>query len=164
MGSVWPSDFTSDQKKLKHKLLIAPHNLKYTPHLQKRFNGLLYSQASLTNVTKANVLIIDNIGILANAYRYADIAYIGGAFDKGLHNILEAAVFGCPIIFGPNYQNFPEASELIALAGAHSINNPNKLNETVDLLLKTNPRDVISKYCVSKRGATEKIWNGIFKN
>lgn len=164
MGSVWPSDFASDQKKLKHKLLIAPHNLKYTSHLQKRFNGLLYSQASLTNVTKANVLIIDNIGILANTYRYADIAYIGGAFDKGLHNVLEAAVYGCPIVFGPNYHNFPEATELIGLGGAHSINDPGKLKQVIDDLLKSNPKAIVSEYCTSKRGATQKMWQGIFDN
>ena len=69
------------------------------------------------------ILIIDNIGLLSSLYSYADISYIGGGFGRGIHNILEAAVFGTPVIFGPKYKKFREAKELIKLGGAFTIKN-----------------------------------------
>lgn len=104
------------------KLIIAPHDLKRVPHLQEIFpNAILYSQLlenpSLQN-SNAQILIIDCIGLLSKLYSYGDLAVVGGGFhSKGLHNILEAATFGIPVIFGNHYTKNPEADELIALNG-----------------------------------------------
>ena len=84
------------------------------------------------NIFTSNVLIIDSIGILSHIYSYGSIAYIGGGFGSGIHNILEAVTFGLPAIFGPNYQKFNEATELIALKGAKSISNYTELTLAID--------------------------------
>ena len=115
MGSTWPTGIALLEKNPTYKIIVAPHDLKYAPQLKKQLQGLLYSQADESNVGDTQVLIIDNIGLLASIYNYADVAYIGGAFDSDLHNILEAAVYGCPLLFGPKHHNFPEAAELISL-------------------------------------------------
>jgi 3-deoxy-D-manno-octulosonic-acid transferase len=111
-------------KKLpKTKLIIAPHDLHRVPHLQKLFpNAILYS--SLTNshipeLSNSQTLIIDSIGKLSKLYSYADLAVVGGGFHSaGLHNILEAAVYGVPVIFGNQYKKNPEADTLIEAKGA----------------------------------------------
>jgi 3-deoxy-D-manno-octulosonic-acid transferase len=94
-------------------------------------NYILYSESSPANITNKQVLIIDNIGMLSSLYRYAKLAYIGGGFGKGIHNLLEAAAFGIPTIFGPNHNKFREAKELEACGGAVSIHNYNELEETL---------------------------------
>lgn len=104
------------------KLIIAPHDLKRVPHLQQIFpDALLYSELSdnpLLRNSSAQTLIIDCIGLLSRLYSYADVAVVGGGFhSKGLHNILEAATFGIPVIFGNHYAKNPEADGLIALQG-----------------------------------------------
>jgi 3-deoxy-D-manno-octulosonic-acid transferase len=102
------------------------------------------------------VLIIDSIGILSSIYQYANIAYIGGGFGSGIHNILEAITFGLPVIFGPNYKKFNEANELIALGGAVSIANYQELNLAIkhynifDSTISTN-------YIKNHSGATKII-------
>jgi 3-deoxy-D-manno-octulosonic-acid transferase len=112
--------------------------------------------------TTANCLIIDNIGMLSRLYQYADVTYVGGAFGEGLHNILEAAVYGKPVIFGPDYDKFAEAVDLIACGGAISINNAIELEEEFTYLL-TNADELASasaeakNYVYAKKGATEKI-------
>jgi 3-deoxy-D-manno-octulosonic-acid transferase len=123
---------------------------------------VLYSELTLENANSARILIIDGIGYLSHLYQYATIAYIGGGFGVGIHNILEAATFGKPIIFGPNYQKFREAVELIEEGGAFSINNSQQLNhrtidmlQNPDLLLKTS--QISSAYVQRKKGATEII-------
>ena len=164
MGSTWPADITLLEKNLNHKLIIAPHDLKYVRALQKQFKCLLYSQANESNLRDEQILIIDNNGLLKNIYRYADIAYVGGAFGHGLHNILEAAIYGCPIIFGPKYQNFPEAKALIKLNGAISVSNNKEFTKAVNTFLKNSPKTAIRNYCKGKTGASRKMWQGIFKN
>ena len=103
-----------------------------------------------------NVLIIDSIGILANSYQYANIAYIGGGFGSGIHNILEAAAFGLPIIFGPNYQKFIEAKELINRKGAISISNYQELTSAINFFNTFNKLIAIN-YIKENSGATTKI-------
>ena len=164
MGSTWPSDITLLEKNPTYKLIIAPHDLKYVRALQKQFKCLLYSQVNESNLRNVQILIIDNIGLLKNIYRYADVAYIGGAFEHGLHNILEAAVYGCPIIFGPKYQNFPEAKALIKLNGAISVSNNKEFNQALKTLLNNSPKKAIRSYCQGKTGASQEMWQGIFKN
>ena len=162
MGSAWPSGIALLEKNPTYKLIVAPHDLKYATQLKKQLKGLLYSQANESNVRDPKVLIIDNIGLLASIYKYADVAYIGGAFGSGLHNILEPAVYGCPLLFGPKHHNFPEAAELISFGGAKSISNKEEFQKAVNDYLNEAPKDAILHYCENKRGASKKMWDGIF--
>ncbi|MCS3530674.1 3-deoxy-D-manno-octulosonic acid transferase [Chryseobacterium sp. JUb7] len=101
------------------KIIIAPHDLKRVHNLQQIFpEALLYSQIKNSAFPDSNVLIIDSIGLLSKLYSYADIALVGGGFhDAGLHNILEAATFGIPVVFGNHYRKNPEADDLISADG-----------------------------------------------
>ena len=104
------------------KFIIVPHEIKtdYVLKLKDKLhhNAVLFSEKDMFDLSKSKVLIIDTIGLLSKIYFYADIAYIGGAMgNSGLHNILEAAVFGAPIIIGPNYDKFPEAVEFVNAQG-----------------------------------------------
>ena len=103
------------------------------------------------------------MGILSQIYQYASISYVGGGFNKsGIHNTLEAAVWGKPVIFGPNYQKFKEARELIKTGGAFSVNNVNELSQVIKILLsdgiKLNQSGNAAKnYVLENQGATESI-------
>lgn len=106
------------------KIIIAPHDLKRVEHLKNMFpDALLYSEVQSLNLStfSSQILIIDSIGLLSKLYSYADIAVVGGGFhDAGLHNILEAATFGVPVIFGNRYKKNPEADDLISMNGGKS--------------------------------------------
>ena len=115
-----------------------------------------------------SVLLIDNMGMLSSLYRYGSCAYIGGGFGNGIHNTLEAAVFGIPVIFGPNYQKFIEAKELIDCRGARSVAAPGELKAVLSDLLENKKEpmligSVASGYVQSRSGATDKIITMIFK-
>ena len=126
-GSSWEAEEKMAQilsQKLENfKILIAPHDLKRVQNLKQIFpSAILYSELkSNYQLPNTNILIIDCIGLLSKLYSYADIAIVGGGFhDKGLHNILEAATFGVPVIFGNQYKKNPEADALIAQNGGKS--------------------------------------------
>ena len=126
-GSSWEAEEKMAQilsQKLENfKILIAPHDLKRVQNLKQIFpSAILYSELkSNYQLPNTNILIIDCIGLLSKLYSYADIAVVGGGFhDKGLHNILEAATFGVPVIFGNQYKKNPEADALIAQNGGKS--------------------------------------------
>ncbi len=127
-GSSWEAEEKIAKilsEKLKNfKIIIAPHDLKRVVHLKQIFpKAILYSELEQTQMSnvKCQILIIDSIGLLSKLYSYADISVVGGGFhDKGLHNILEAATFGIPVIFGNQYKKNPEADELIARNGGKS--------------------------------------------
>ena len=102
------------------------------------------------------MLIIDSIGILSNIYKYGDLAYIGGGFDSGIHNILEAATFGLPVVFGPNYHKFNEAVDLINYNAAISISNYKELKSGIEMLTNYNKSTSID-YIKKNSGATRKI-------
>ena len=134
-GSTWPPDealirqLTVNNEQLK--VILAPHVIS-VEHLQQieklfpesiRYSQILNSQSSnsqSSNSQSPRVLLIDNIGLLSKLYRYADVAYIGGGFGVGIHNILEAVTFGKPVLFGPNYRKFQEAHDIIACGGGWS--------------------------------------------
>lgn len=129
-GSSWEAEEKMAQilsRKLENfKILIAPHDLKRVQNLKQIFpSAILYSELkSNYQLPNTNILIIDSIGLLSKLYSYADIAVVGGGFhDKGLHNILEAATFGVPVIFGNQYKKNPEADALIAQNGGKSFDN-----------------------------------------
>jgi len=127
-GSSWHAEekiaATVSRMNADLKLIIAPHDLKRVDHLKNLFpEALLYSEIRnlVLPVPKYQVLIIDSIGLLSKLYSYADVAVVGGGFhDAGLHNILEAATFGTPVIFGDHYKKNPEADDLIAAGGGKS--------------------------------------------
>lgn len=145
IGSAWAADidflmdFLNDLK-YDLKIIIAPHEIKYEEieNWQAKFTkkSVKYSDV-LSNqgaVNEADILIIDNIGMLSSIYQYANFSWIGGAFEKGLHNILEAATFGMPIFFGnKNYQKFQEALDLANLGGAFPIGNFDDFSEKMNL-------------------------------
>jgi len=132
-GSTWPGDeeFLAryiNESDTGMRYIIAPHEItashihQLTSLLTKEY--VLFSTiASGTEYMNKQVLIIDNIGMLSSLYRYSKIAYIGGGFGRGIHNILEAATYGIPVIFGPNFNKFREARELVSKAGAFSISD-----------------------------------------
>jgi len=179
-GSTWEAE----EKLLTHikyqvsgvKLLIAPHEVQ-AGHIQavlsKFPNALLYSQISkepvstaLPKLQSAQVLIVDTVGLLSTIYRYADVAFVGGGFGAGIHNILEATAFGVPTVFGTNHYKFPEAKELIDIGAAFSISNENDLNIVLDSLLfndeKMKSIFTLNKNFVQNRaGATGKIMKAI---
>lgn len=131
VGSAWPNDMDVLIPFLNAfsqplKVILAPHEIhddeieRWRGQLTK--TSVRFSQASDTAVQQADVLIIDNIGILSSLYQYGEFAYIGGAFKQGLHNILEAATFGRPLFFGPDYAKFQEAVDLVNEGAAFPIN------------------------------------------
>ena len=168
-GSTWQDDeeyllpvineFTSDTK-----FIIAPHEINEA-HLSDVENKLKISfvrYSKLKEESGERVLIIDNIGMLSQIYQYANIAYIGGAFHKKLHNILEACAFGLPVVFGPYYHNFPEAVDLIQKGSAFSIMNTKDLKSVFETLLENKEvyqsASVNSKnYIQNRLGVADKI-------
>jgi 3-deoxy-D-manno-octulosonic-acid transferase len=174
-GSTWPADeeilinYINENSNV-YKYIIAPHEISNSAidELIQKINkkSVRYSEADAKSLTDYNVLIIDNIGMLSSIYKYGNIAYIGGGFGKGIHNILEAATFGLPVIFGPKYKKFHEAVELIEKHGAFSINDYSSFKkimdeqlENTDIIEKTSM--ICKKYIEENKGATEKIISGI---
>ena len=148
------------------KLIIAPHVIDEN-HLVEIVGKLKrpyvrYTRADERNVLKADCLIIDCFGLLSSIYRYGEIAYIGGGFGVGIHNTLEAAVYGIPVIFGPKYQKFQEAVQLIEAQGAFSIKSGAELYPLLDrlyadtaFLQETGKK--AGDYVTGHAGATDKI-------
>ncbi len=130
-GSSWPKDediFVEYFNRNKGtKLIIAPHeihesHLAYIEGILKR-PSIRYSIATTDNVKDYDCLIIDSFGLLSSLYRYGQVAYVGGGFGVGIHNVLEAAVYDIPVIFGPNFKKFREANQLIEAGGGYSIHD-----------------------------------------
>ncbi|MDA1009825.1 MAG: 3-deoxy-D-manno-octulosonic acid transferase [Bacteroidetes bacterium] len=159
-GSTWAKDEMILIQYIKNhpenNYVIAPHELDNISNLQKQSNGLLYSNANEKNIFTTNVLIIDSIGLLSTIYQYGNLAYIGGGFGSGIHNILEAASFGLAVIFGPNYQKFNEAISLINKKGAISISNYEELSSAIDIF-NTFDQSIALNYIKENSGATNKI-------
>jgi 3-deoxy-D-manno-octulosonic-acid transferase len=174
-GSTWDKDedilipFFNQHPEIK--LIIAPHEIKEN-HISEIINQLkrpysLYTAANEEEIEKADCLIIDCVGLLSSIYRYGEIAYIGGGFGVGIHNVLEAAVYGMPVLFGPNYGKFKEAKELLASKAAFSLSNEEDFATQMNNLL-TYP-DLIKEagakaqnYVNDNLGATQKIYKKIF--
>ena len=184
-GSSWGPDEEIIAKVMKNfhrtKLVIAPHEIgkdriANVMEIFKGFKIIKFSELDGQELTpetqkrlqEANVLIIDCIGILSSIYRYGKFAYIGGGFGVGIHNILEAATYGCPVVFGPNYKKFKEANDLISLGGATSINNSTEFYSllqtytNVAAVLKEKG-DICGKYVQQNLGSTQKVVSQIEK-
>ena len=167
-GSTWPADEellnSIIERYTDWKFIIAPHEIAEA-NLQRLEEQLLgktirYSNLEVHKLTLPQVLIIDNIGLLSSLYAYGTIAYIGGGFGKGIHNTLEAAAFGLPVIFGPNYQKFQEAKDLIELKAGFSISNQAELNDCFKLLQSDTHKEAgkqAKAYVDEHTGATAQI-------
>lgn len=142
-GSSWQAEEKIAEEVLEGnpyaKIILAPHDLKRVPHLKQIFpDAVLYStmDGSQSAGFSSRVLIIDSIGLLSRLYSYADIAVVGGGFhDAGLHNILEAATFGVPVLFGNHYKKNPEADDLIAAEGGKAFEKEGQAADFVMFLI-----------------------------
>ncbi len=180
IGSSWPKDESLlvnyiNQSSDDVKFIIAPHNIKQEQILnlknQIQKKTILFSEnvetRLIASLQEYNVFIIDTIGILTKIYSYADIAYVGGGLGtSGLHNILEPATFGVPVVIGPNYSHFAEATALVNMGGCVSIQNQTQLNEAFDLLLHNEDErlekgHICSTFVQMNKGATQTIMNYI---
>ena len=173
-GSTWPPDEEILARFIKVtprplRMILAPHVISedHLKQIEQRFpHSMRYSSiknnADATATEGCNTLIIDNIGMLAQLYRYADVAYIGGGFGVGIHNILEAVAFGKPVIFGPNYHKFKEAHDIIAIGGGWSVANADELMHRLapmvaDRRAIDGPSQHCTEYMAPNIGSTNKI-------
>ncbi|WP_246124819.1 3-deoxy-D-manno-octulosonic acid transferase [Algibacter pacificus] len=172
-GSTWPegekmlSNYINSKPSADIKFIIAPHNIKdgQINQLQEnlKVDTVLYSEKDRANLKNAKVFIVNTIGILTKIYNYADIAYVGGAMgNTGLHNTLEPAVFGIPIIIGKNHKNFPEAQAMIDIKGLFSVETQQEFNAILDKLIensifRTSSGENNSKYIKKNKGAVIQI-------
>ena len=174
-GSSWQPDEDILLDYVNHhpdlRLVIAPHvvNDAHIQEIEQKLTtpALRYSQATLENVDDYRVLIIDGYGLLSSIYRYATVAYVGGGFGVGIHNVPEAAVYGIPVIIGPNHQRFAEAVALIANGGCKSIENAEDFSVIMDDFLE-NPAHIAQagsaagRYINQNAGATPVIYQHVF--
>ncbi len=168
IGSSWSEDerFLTkliNSNSFSWKIILAPHEIKENRlrEIETNFNlkKIRYSKlkGEEDNSGSYQMLIIDNIGMLMNIYQYGTLAYVGGAFGKGLHNILEPACFGIPVIFGNNYVKFNEAYDFIENRIGYSISDASELADVFDVLKAIDKKEEILSFMAEKRGATSQI-------
>lgn len=175
MGSSWEPDedivlpyFNSHPEM---KLIIAPHEFD-----ENRLSIMMshitrpvarYTQLEGKDTSQLDCIIIDCFGLLSSLYRYGTIAYVGGGFGSGIHNVPEAAVYGIPVIFGPHYEKFREAVELNACGGGFAISDSEQCHRVLDKFLSNDEArqlagEVSSHYITTHTGATQRIYSEIF--
>ena len=172
-GSSWGPDEHLLAQLLQHfpdyKLVVAPHEISRTPEVKETFAAYktsLYTSMKEEELADTQVLIIDTIGILSRLYQYSTVSYIGGAFKTGLHNILEAAVYGKPLFFGPHYDHFNEAVNLVALKGAFSVNSTAEMQAIMEKF-EQNPDyyaqtcEICQQFVADNSGAADTIYKQI---
>lgn len=169
-GSSWQQDeevylnYFNDHPELK--LIIAPHEIHkdHLMHIESMLKrpSIRLSEATEKDIKGKSCLIVDSFGLLSSIYRYGDLAYIGGGFGAGIHNVLEAAVYGIPVIFGPKYQKFKEARDLLQVGGAFSITDEKTFESKMEEL--STYRDLLEAagvaagdFAKSNIGATNRI-------
>lgn len=167
-GSTWPEDeellISYFNQHPKMKLILAPHEI-HNSHIQSIKEKLkrpfaLYSSINESNQQNTDCIIINTFGILSSIYRYGDAAYIGGGFGAGIHNILEAAVYGIPVVFGPNYSKFNEAKKMIQAGGGFSVNNKAEYDKLMDQFVNDaaylkSAGEKAANYVSTSSGATQ---------
>jgi 3-deoxy-D-manno-octulosonic-acid transferase len=172
IGSSWPKDESLVAEYINGapenvKFIIAPHNIKeeQIANLKSQITKsvILFSEKENADLSMYNVFIIDTIGLLTKIYSYGTIAYVGGGFgNPGIHNILEPATFGLPIVIGPNYSNFAEAVQLVALGGCLVISSQEELRQNLDRLIKdknflNEKGQICRSFIQENKGATNSI-------
>nr|WP_294922768.1 glycosyltransferase N-terminal domain-containing protein [uncultured Flavobacterium sp.] len=176
IGSSWPKDESLlteyiNQAPSNVKFIIAPHNIK-TEQIENLKNAItkktvLFSEKENKNLAEYTVFIIDTVGLLTKIYSYGTIAYVGGGFgNPGIHNILEPATFGIPIVIGPNYSKFAEAIELVHLGGCMVISSKGELKQTINHMLSDKnfleeKGRICKSYIQDNKGATNTILKSI---
>lgn len=178
LGSSWEEDeklihhYIQD-KKFDFKIIVAPHEIHESriASILKSFgdSAVLFSSLQQGDFLTKNILIMDNMGMLSKAYASVDIALIGGGFGKGIHNTLEAAAYGIPLLFGPNYHRFQEAKDLIKDGAAVSITNQEEFDQELTLLLanedlRKSRGNSAQSYVRQGKGATDLIVGFILNN
>jgi len=177
-GSSWDKEHelavAFAENNLPSKIIIAPHEIDPVKikALKERFTEsckLLSETIPNEDLHQVNVLIIDQIGILSKLYRYANIAIIGGGFGSGIHNTLEAIIYGCPVLFGPNYRKFQEAHDLINRGAGFCINDKDEFYAVLNALLTDESYyqktvESATKYVLQNAGATGKIIKHLYLN
>lgn len=176
-GSSWEPDedliipYFNDLK--NWKLILAPHVVSdsHIKNIISKLNckAVRYTEATAENVKDAKCLLIDCYGLLSSVYRYGDISYVGGGFGVGIHNLLEAAIYGIPVVFGPNNQRFQEAQDLKACGGGFEISDVDSFRKCMDRLIRNSEGlkesgNAAGTYVNSRIGATELIMKVIFKD
>jgi 3-deoxy-D-manno-octulosonic-acid transferase len=171
-GSTWGQDekiILNLFQKIRNEfqLVIVPHEIS-----ENRINSLVQKAGTAAiryskwdkKTTTYEILVIDNIGMLSSLYKYGEVAYIGGGFGNGIHNILEAVVYGIPVFFGPKYKKFREAKELVHWKSAFSCRNENELTAQFNDVMNNPARldkikDINNRYISNNKGSTELIIN-----
>lgn len=176
-GSTWSEDEELlipyiNRSDSNFKFVIAPHEIKEA-HISKilaalRKRTIRYSEMHDKDLKDFEVLVVDTIGLLTKIYSYADLAYVGGGFATGLHNTMEPAVFGIPIVIGPKYNGFKEAEDLVAKGGICSIANETEFNSVLDAFVSDPERrhevgSINSNYIKANKGAADHIAESISK-
>jgi 3-deoxy-D-manno-octulosonic-acid transferase len=178
VGSSWSKDeelvISYFNRHPNLKMIIAPHEIgeerirEIMSKLKRPF--VRYTRITESDVADTDCIILDCIGVLSSVYRYGEIAYVGGGFGSGIHNILEAAVYGIPVIFGPNYKKFREAVEITAVGGGYSVTGQEELDNILDELLNPdsdllkNTSEIAGKFVNSSCGATNHVVEKIFSD
>lgn len=183
-GSTWHKDeellsrFIANDSSPLTKLILVPHEIDET-HLHFIFNLFkgrfvrysdvcrMPSDGSRRNLLqRAQILVIDTVGLLSSVYRFGQTAYIGGGFGEGIHNTIEAAVYGLPVVFGPNYRSFREAQGLIDAGAAQSVSRYSELGNALNTALDCHEElgAKAAAYVQSELGATDKIYKELFNN
>lgn len=172
-GSTWGPDEQLLAQLLQHfpgyKLVVAPHEINRTPEVKEIFAAYkttFYTTMDESQLADMQVLVIDTIGILSRLYQYSTVSYVGGAFKTGLHNTLEAAVYGRPLFFGPHYDHFNEAVQLVTLKGAFSVNSADEMIETMTKFenspeFYTKTCQICQDYVTQNSGAVDVIYEKI---
>ena len=176
VGSSWEPDediiipYFNEHKDLK--LILAPHVVNEA-HIRRILSALKRPAIRITQAEKENrslqdfdCMIVDTYGMLSSIYRYGNIAYVGGGFGVGIHNVPEAAVYGVPVLIGPNHQKFREAEMLLHLGGCFEITSPDTFAMTMKLLTQNEDRrekagNAAGNYILSNAGAADKIFDAI---
>ena len=175
LGSSWPKDenlmFDFINSAVNVKFIIAPHTLgdDHINDIKKNIHRqtVVFTEKDGKNLAEYDVIIINTIGILGKIYRYADVAYVGGGFGTaGLHNILEPAAFGVPVIIGPNHQKFPEAVALVQMGGAIAVKNKAEMEDALSSLIynddyRWEKGHIAGTFVSMNRGAVSIIINHI---
>lgn len=171
-GSTWPEDEALLARYMEEhpeiKLVLVPHEL--TPeHLHdifNRFKGrfVRFSEATMHNLSTASMLVVDKMGLLSHLYRYGQVAYIGGGFGDGIHNTIEAAVYGLPVVFGPKYHKFREAEELVETGAGLPVKDYKTFAKAMDQALAEYPTlgPIARDYVRNAKGATARIYGALF--
>ena len=176
VGSSWEPDediiipYFNEHKDLK--LILAPHVVNEA-HIRRILSALKRPAIRITQAEKGNrslqdfdCMIVDTYGMLSSIYRYGNIAYVGGGFGVGIHNVPEAAVYGVPVLIGPNHQKFREAEMLLHLGGCFEITSPDTFAMTMKLLTQNEDSrkkagNAAGNYILSNAGAADKIFDAI---